>query len=150
MVTTWKEPTSSHLVSSKRNTTQFKVYRKLTETRKILALTVFESKHYQDRTSREPQQFDDIRVRNVLGFVITSLILLLLLGHAFTYRAIHDKTLTQYTVEPGDSLWTIAEHEDPVDGTQDVINWVLQHNHLDPSETIYPGEVITTPVAARP
>ncbi len=87
----------------------------------------------------------DIRILRSVGLLLAILSLVLVIG----LRAAPDSQGGQepqtYIVQPGDSLWTIAEHTDDGD-PRDAVGRIKELNHLDGS-TIQAGQTLLLPAA---
>jgi LysM repeat protein len=75
---------------------------------------------------------------------ILMLVVLVLIAWAFLARAVHSAGPTQrYTVEPGDTLWSIAVSHYAGD-PRDAIYRIDRSNHLGDS-VIVPGQTLVLP-----
>lgn len=87
----------------------------------------------------------DIRILRSVGLLLAILSLVLVIG----LRAAPDSQGGQepqtYIVQPGDSLWTIAEHTSAGD-PRDMVGRIEELNHLSGS-TIQAGQTLLLPVA---
>ena len=85
----------------------------------------------------------DIRILRSVGLLLAILSLVLVIG----LRAAPDSQGGQepqtYIVQPGDSLWTIAEHTSS-DDPRDAVGKIKELNHLD-SSTIQAGQALLLP-----
>ena len=85
----------------------------------------------------------DIRILHSVGLLLAILSLVLVIG----LRAAPDSQGGQepqtYIVQPGDSLWTIAEHTSS-DDPRDAVGKIKELNHLD-SSTIQAGQALLLP-----
>ncbi|MCX6391648.1 MAG: LysM peptidoglycan-binding domain-containing protein [Actinobacteria bacterium] len=85
----------------------------------------------------------DIRILRSVGLLLAILSLVLVIG----LRAAPDSQGGQepqtYIVQPGDSLWTIAEHTSTGD-PRDAVGKIKELNHLD-SSTIQAGQALLLP-----
>lgn len=53
---------------------------------------------------------------------------------------------TTYTVQPGDTEWSIAErYQTSSEDTRDVVQWIEEHNALNGSGDLQPGQRLTVP-----
>ncbi|MCL6443144.1 MAG: LysM peptidoglycan-binding domain-containing protein [Alicyclobacillus sp.] len=57
----------------------------------------------------------------------------------------------RYTVQQGDTVWSIAEKVRKKDwNVQAIEYWIVQHNHInDATAEIYPGETLIIPIMRR-
>lgn len=60
----------------------------------------------------------------------------------------HPKT-TRYTVQVGDSEWSIAQRLDPGDDPRQVVDWIEAHNSLGSGQALRPGTVLVVPVSTK-
>jgi hypothetical protein len=87
----------------------------------------------------------DIRILRSVGLLLAILSLVLVIG----LRAAPDSQGGQeprtYIVQPGDSLWTIAEHTSAGD-PRDTVGRIKELNQLD-SSTIQAGQALLLPAS---
>ena len=87
----------------------------------------------------------DIRILRSVGLLLAILSLVLVIG----LRAAPDSQGGQepqtYIVQPGDSLWTIAEHISSGD-PRDTVGKIKEFNHLN-SSTIQAGQALLLPAS---
>lgn len=86
------------------------------------------------------------------GRIIASLILTLSILLACSCAALgathgHSKRTVTYTVQAGDTLWSIADKFDPTQDTRKVVYEMEQMNHIsDRTALVVPGESLKIPV----
>lgn len=100
-------------------------------------------------TVSEPRRGERSPLRLVLTLV--ALLMFMAAGMSLlsarwnTYDTLHISGWQQYTVQPGDTLWSISVQADPGDRTDVVYGEIERHNGLG-SAQIYAGQVLWIPV----
>lgn len=93
-----------------------------------------------------------MRIIRYIGYGAIGLILLAGVEMLLTLRLLPPELTgwKQVVVQPGQTVWSIAEKQNTSNNTRYVVDAIVQHNHIRDVSRIQPGDVLEVPTQVHP